>query len=838
MTNKQAKVFLKMKYPSIILIACALMCLPSANATAQVAVPDSDPFSLSADGNVSLKANTDGDAKDTAAVLMAAMNSPYTPKSEVYNDKDAALKVSMKKETKNGQEAKTWFLEIPDSLMGRSFLAITKLASTPVNFQFVQQEVGEGMYSFFLSPDKKHVLLKDMSETFDTDTLDAISRAVDNSNSRPIVASLKVDTCEGGVYKVDVSGMLMSEGFMSIISTVKQSYRISQSDPTRSTVNSVHSYPLNLEIRTTRTYPVQGNADQALTIGLNTSLILLPKTPMQRRLGDPRMGMNKIGATHFSDSEQKVELTQMITRWRLEPKDSADAARQLRGELIEPRKPIVYYLDPSLPAKWTPYIKEGVAEWQRAFEHAGWKRAIYATEWPQNDSTASMEDARYNVIRMVPSQMSYIFGNSRAWDYRSGEFVNTYILFCQGALTRLRKEYLAQCGAVDSDSHSAVFPDSLMGALIRHAMARAVAPTIGLSENMLASTLTPTDSLRSKAYLRKYSMAPSITDDLPYNYVAQPGDGLTRDELIPRVSDGDDWTVKLAYGSFGFSDPEQERQYLSNMITDSLNANPRLQFCADGTVDAFTKKDDLGDDQIKAAAYCIENLKRIIPYADSWGETNRDFADDYANQSGYYKAVTNQLQSLTVIMSNSSIGRIIRPTSSGVPGSHYSYAPKEYAEKALDLLIQTAGEQPTWLNPEGRYKLSSVLPQQVGTGTAGTLAMELHAVKIYHNNINIDRMERSQKVFDAVMKHTAAGEAPSYYQRFLQSYSIALLVSNLTYNISSFPQMGPIAREISLNLLRQAQKRISTALAAAPDQTTRTHYQMLLTQIDDALRIK
>lgn len=851
-----------MKRTTIILLsAAALLCSGKMYAQEAAAIADSasfSPYTVSAlepelswqNGDISLfsravSISPEGKfflAADTAAVadslhaLVAASYSPFAPKAEVYSDKDAPVKVSVKKEVKNGQDTKKWYLEIPDSMIGRLFTAITRLSRTPANFQFPHQEMAEGMYSLTLSPDHKTLFLKDASEVIDADTLDAISKAVDISNSLPIVAALKVDTCRDGVYRVDVSSLLLSEHFMTLHKDIKTSYQLSMPDPQRTYVNSVHSYPLNIEISTTRTYPSGRYRDGFVTVGLNTSLVLLPRTPMQRRLWDPRMAVNTISATHFSDNQQQVEKLQMVTRWRLEPKDSADAQRQKNGELIEPRKPVVYYIDPSFPAKWVPYIKEGVGEWERAFEHAGWKRAIYALDWPTSDSTITMEDARYNVIRFVPNDNRFVMGSNRAWDYRSGEFLNTFIYFFQGALQNMRNDYVGQCGNVDPQSHSAVFPDSLMGALIRHAIARAVAPTIGLAENLLASSFTPTDSLRSKTYLRRYSMAPSITDGLPYNYVAQPEDGLTRDELIPRVSDGDDWTVMLAYKNFGFTDPESEQFFLTRMLTDSIKANPRLEYTPTPFNDPLCKIDDLGDDQPKAIAYGLKNIKAIAPYIADWGATVKDFTYSDLNQQNYWAQINSQVIKMYVILANNFTGRCERTLPAGVEGRRYFHTSKEYFNKCLDMLIEMFKEQPKWMVPENSHRFSFATPERAGIGCASYIAQEGSANRQHYYNPNADGKEVLDRIYKVCFQQSAPGQAPDLYNRLLQNMFTVSMINSIPGSGNSYStEQGGYA---CLHLLRQMQPRLKQCLSAAPDRLTRHHYQMLVKLTDDALKIE
>lgn len=772
--------------------------------------------------------------------------SPYAPKATIYNSENSMFRVSMEKEPSRDPSApakKKWFFEMPDSLMGRYFLALTRLAEVPGTSAFTPHlEMAKGMCYFELSPDKKFIYLKQYSESARCDTVSNIRKAVDISNNDPIVCVFKIENHNKGLYKIEVSNMLLSNQIMNLDNRVKQVYNIGPILPDRSTVMSLHCYPTNLEIHTQRTYNVATinsiARDGFATIGLNTSLILLPKEPMQPRLSDPRVGFQFSSAPLFSDNQQQVSVARYILRWRLEPKSQEDAQLQKQGTPVEPLKPIVFYIDPAFPAQWHPYIKEGVAQWQKAFEQAGWKNAIYALDWPKNDSTASMEDARYNVIRYVASTASSVNGSEGAFDYRSGEILNTHIYFYGGTMREMRANYVANCGAVDENCHTSQFPESLMGALIRHGIARAVASTLGLHTNNLSSTLTPTESLRSKSYLQQYGMSPSITDQLPYNFVAQPEDHLTQDELIPRVGDADYWTIEWGYKLLPYTDPEAERHFLTEYTTEHLAANPRHQFAYNNSYapDPHVQPYDLGDNQALAISYGIKNLKRIAPHLIEWGSSNADFQYSMLNSRLYFSKINEKLLEYHSILNNDLSGRHNRLIPASAEGAEFYYEPKEFCDQALDGIFDMIGQQPSWVNADASQRFDCPLPERVGLDYATLLASQVQPTVLANLNPNMGLYDYLMRFYDHIYGSLTPGAAPDLYQRTQQAAMLTNCIASFDAKYDSF--VKPQQRPACISILTKIQQKLRSLLSAAPDSTTRQHYTLLLRQVDNFFTVE
>jgi hypothetical protein len=330
-------------------------------------------------------------------------------------------------------------------------------------------------------------------------------------------------------------------------------------------VEGVRSYPINIEITAVKTYsrsatpPTAGGggggggaATQGgnMTVEINSSLVLLPKTPMQPRYFDPRVGFFAMGYTDYDLNPQGVKSISMVKRWRLEPKEE-DMEKYKRGELVEPKKPIIFYIDPATPAKWVPYLIQGVNDWQVAFEKAGFKNAIIAKRAPtkQEDSSWSLDDARNSAIVYKPSSVPNASGPSIS-DPRSGEIMESHINWYHNVMELLRDWYFIQCSPLDPEARKMVFNDELMGQLIRFVSSHEVGHTIGLRHNHGSSSTVPVENLRNKSWVEANGHTPSIMDYARFNYVAQPEDKISQVGLFPRIGDYDKWAFAWVYKLF------------------------------------------------------------------------------------------------------------------------------------------------------------------------------------------------------------------------------------------------------------------------------------------------
>ena len=464
----------------------------------------------------------------------------------------------------------------------------------------------------------------------------------------------------------------------------------------RSFVDTVRAFPMNIELKTTRTYSASNSVMTAstsgsATLGLNTSIVILPETPMRKRIWDDRVGYFVNRFTLFSDKEQKTENESFISRFRLEPKN---LKAYMKGQLVEPIKQIVYYIDPGTPKKWVPYLIAGVNDWNKAFEAAGFKNAIVAKEWP-NDSRMSLEDARYNVLRYLPAEIENAYG-PRIVDPRSGEIIETHICWYHNVMKLLKEWYMIQCGPNDKGAQTMKFDDELMGELIRFVSSHEVGHTLGLRHNMGASFATPVENLRNKEWVEKHGHTVSIMDYARFNYVAQPEDNISRKGLFPRINDYDLWAIKWGYSYRPeFKNEYEERDALKKETTKVLTDNRKLWFGGEGrNEDPRSQIEDLSDNNMKASDYGVKNLKRVIAGLPQWTKKEND---DYSDLSDMYKAVLGQFKRYLGHVTKNIGTKYINNMPGMVP---FQPTPAARQQEAVDYISRQVFDAPLWLYPE------------------------------------------------------------------------------------------------------------------------------------------
>jgi hypothetical protein len=443
-----------------------------------------------------------------------------------------------------------YFYEIPDSLFGREMLMVTRIAKTASGIGFGGGKQNTQVLRW--EKDAKKVLLRVVShEVVAADSL-PIHEAVVNSNFEPILYRFDIKAIgKDSVSTVIQVNKLFEEDVKAIgfPQSRRKTYKISSLDKSRSFINTLKSYPLNVEARHIKTYnssePPSNSSTGSITLEMSNSMILLPEEPMRRRYFDERVGWFSRGQTDYGLDVQKSKTVRYLDRWRLEVKDQ-DLEKFKRGELVEPKKPIVYYIDRATPKKWVPYLKQGIEDWQVAFEAAGFKNAIIAKDppTPEEDPEWSPEDVRYSVVRYLASPIPNANG-PHVSDPRSGEILESDINWYHNVMTLLRNWFFVQTAAINPEARGVEFKDEIMGRLIRFVSAHEVGHTIGLPHNMGSSVAYPVDSLRSPSFTKKYGTAPSIMDYARFNYVAQPGDGDV--SLMPDIGTYDIHSVRWGY---------------------------------------------------------------------------------------------------------------------------------------------------------------------------------------------------------------------------------------------------------------------------------------------------
>lgn len=769
-----------------------------------------------------------------------------------------------------------YYFEIPDSLLNRDILVVNRLSKAGAGMRvggfagYAGDDISRNVIQFQKGPNNKIFLRTISFAEYSKDSTSSMYSAVKRSNVQPIAASFDTKSLgkdSTGVV-IDVTDYINGDNdILHFASSSKSLYRISSIQPDKSYIETVKSYPINIEIKTVKTYgrspaaPGAAGFGQAptgnLTVEINSSLVLLPKVPMQPRYFDKRVGYFTTGYTDYDANPQGVENVIMVKRWRLEPKDE-DIEKYKRGELVEPKKPIIFYIDPATPKKWIPYLIMGVNDWQDAFEKAGFKNAIMAKMPPskEEDSTWSLDDARNSAIVYKPSDIANASGPSIS-DPRSGEIMESHINWYHNIMELLRDWYFVQCAPNDPAARKMVFDDELMGQLIRFVSSHEVGHTLGLRHNFGSSSTVPVENLRNKAWVEANGHTPSIMDYARFNYVAQPEDNIGRKGLFPRIGDYDNWAIEWGYRQFPqFKSADGEKGHLNTWIMDKLK-NRRLWW-GDGESnqdDSRNQTEDLGDDAVKAGLYGIKNLQRIVPNLAQW---TKEENKDYTGLQQMYEQVQGQFIRYSIHIARNVGGVMLTPKMVEESGPVYENVSKAKQKEAVDFLNKNVFTTPTWLvNADISSKTGLSATTIVGQVQDASLNRLLNSrtfgklidAEATSGNNAYQVTELLADLKKGIWSELATAKATDIYRRNLQKSYVNMLTSLLAPQVTSSPLPGLIISSGGLNDKTDAKSIVRAHLATlrteiagastrAADALTKFHLQDLADRINKALNPK
>lgn len=602
-----------------------------------------------------------------------------------------------------------YLYEIPDSLFNREMLMVTRIAKTASGLGFGGGKENTQVLRWEVK-DKK-VLLRIVSNNVVADKSLPIHEAVVNSNFEPILYAfpIKAFSKDSTATVIDVTDLYKKDvNSLGLSLRKKKAYKVSRLDDSKSFIESVKSYPLNIEARHVKTYyasnPPSSSSTGSISIEINNSMILLPKTPMKRRYFDKRVGWFTSSQTDYGLEAQKSKKVTYLDRWRLEVKDE-DVEKFKRGELVEPKKQIVYYIDRATPVKWRKYIKQGIEDWQIAFEEAGFKNAIIAKDPPtvEEDPEWTPEDARYSVVRYLASPIPNANG-PHVSDPRSGEILESDINWYHNVMSLVNGWFFTQTAAANKNAQNSEFTDEVMGELIRFVSSHEVGHTLGLPHNMGSSSAYKVEDLRDPEFTKKNGTAPSIMDYARFNYIAQPEDvGVS---LFPNIGIYDKYSIAWGYKPILDKTAVEEKETLDSWIM-AHDGDPLYRFGKQQreTIDPSSQTEDLGDDAILASTYGIKNLKRVVPNLIEWTTKNTSDYDDLKTMYGH---VFSQFNRYMGHVTNNIGGIYENYKTADQEGAVYSHVDKDHQKACLLFINEQLFETPEWLiSPEINDKIQA-----------------------------------------------------------------------------------------------------------------------------------
>ncbi|MBP4140986.1 zinc-dependent metalloprotease [Flavobacterium sp. P4023] len=749
---------------------------------------------------------------------------------------------------------KKYYFEIPNKLLDKDMLLVSRLSKLPSDlgggYVNAGSETNEQLVVWQRFQDK--VILKVKSYTAVADPSLPISLSVKNNNYEPVLFAFDIVafSTDSENTVIDVTKFYSTDvkAISGLSAAMRETYKVKGLDDSRSFITAMKSFPMNIEVVQDFTYnasnpPVMKDAE-TISIQMNQSMILLPEVPMTPRLADPRVGWFTMDQIDYGSNELKSDSKTFIRRWRLEPKDPEAYAR---GELVEPIKPIVYYLDPATPEKLRKYIKQGIEEWQKPFETAGFKNAIIAKDPPtkEEDPDFSPEDIRYSVIRYVASTTRNAVGPSVS-DPRTGEIIESDVIWYHNHLRSYRNRYLLETGAANPSARTLNTSDEEMGEMMRFVIAHEVGHALGFPHNMGASSAYDVESYRNADFTQKFGIAASLMDYARFNYIAQPGDKGVR--FIRQMGPYDHYALNWGYRVIpNATSPESEVPTLDKWILEKAGDLNYKFGKQSSSFDPTSQTEDIGNNSMKASTYGLKNLEYVASNLSKW---TSDVTNNYEDLEELYKEMLDVWgRYVGHVVTN--VGGVYENTKKpNQQGSIYDVVPKAKQQEAMQWLQTNAFASPTWLvnistlkniNYSGyTERFRSLQVRHLNTILSFDRIGRLMDAEILGAN-NYTASDMLQDMRKGIWKEATAASNVTIYRRnlqrayiermaFLMNEEIKVGTSREYYNVSQSDIRGLVRGQ--LNALKAT---LVVAKSGAANAETKLHYLDCIKRIDKIL---
>lgn len=747
-----------------------------------------------------------------------------------------------------------FFFEIPNEHLGKDMLLVSRIAKLPANLGGGYMNAGSKTAERLITWERfdKKILIKERSSNAVADETLPISISVKSNNYEPTIFAFDIAAFskDSSAVVIDVTKFYSSDvkAISGLFSSLRTRYKVRNLDASRSFINSMKSFPQNIEVIQDMTYnasePPSTRSAETISLQMNQSMILLPEEPMEPRLADERVGWFSFSQIDYGSDKLKADSKTYIRRWRLEPKDPSAYAR---GELVEPITPIVYYLDPATPENLRKYIKEGIELWQGPFESAGFKNAIIAKDPPtkEEDPEFSPEDIRYSVVRYVASETRNAMGPSVS-DPRSGEIIESDIIWYHNHLRSYRNRYLLETGAANPSARTLDTPAEDIGEMMKMVIAHEVGHALGLPHNMSASKAYDVESYRNGAFTQEFGIASTIMDYARYNYIAQPGD--TNIRFIRQIGPYDHYAINWGYRVIpGAYTSVAEKPILDQWIMEKAG-DPKYVFGKQSSrFDPTSQTEDIGNDAIRASNYALKNLKYVAQNLPKWTSDQTNNYEDLEELYGELLGCFNRY--IGHVLNN--VGGVeeylTTPKQGGIA---YKAVPKQKQQASMQWLHDNAFSSPTWLVDKNLLQnidyagYTERLRRLHSRYISSLLSFERLGRLIDHHsldNTNYSALNMMQDLRKGIWSEVNFTKNVDVYRRNLQRAYIDQMAYLMTeelnpersrsyYNVSQSDVRALVRGE--LNTLK---RQVASAGNRAVNTETKYHYRDIVKRIEDIL---